>query len=76
MLWSLRPIRVFLHQDQRYLAESAGLDQPYVSRLENGGMPRCVADVAALAKALGVSDSVLVADAITLRRDGSVEVSR
>ncbi len=58
------------------LAQSAGLEQTCVSRLETGTPPRAAADISALAHALGVSDAVLTAKALTVRRTGTVRMAR
>ena len=75
-LWNLRLLRVFRGLQQRDLAKSAGFDQTYISRLENGTPPRSAADISTLARALDVPDAVLSATAITVTKAGKVRVAR
>jgi transcriptional regulator with XRE-family HTH domain len=76
LLWNLQLIRVFRKQKQAHIAAESGLDQPYISRLEMGAPVRDVADIDAIARALGVSAQSLVADAVVLYKDGRVEAVR
>ena len=75
-LWNLRLLRVFRGRQQRDLAKSSGFDQTYISRLENGTSPRSAADIFTLARALGVTDAVLTANAITVTKGGKVSIAR
>ena len=75
-MWSLRLLRVALGLRQRDLAKSTGFDQTYISQLENGTPPRSESDLSTLAQALGVSDVILTAKALTITQRGKVRVAR
>jgi transcriptional regulator with XRE-family HTH domain len=73
----------FLHvvrEDRRLtrsqLAASIGSYRAFITRLENGEAPNNPTTIAKLAAALSVPLDVLTADAITIRRDGRIEVAR
>jgi transcriptional regulator with XRE-family HTH domain len=72
----LQTCRVNRELTQHQLATSGQLDRVYVLHLEAGRLPRGLHDIKKLAEALSVPPEVLTADAITIYRDGRIEVAR
>ena len=75
-MWALRILRVHAGLSQGELGKGADIPQGRVSDLELGNRPSDVAELHRLAQALGVSPEVLLAGAITLSRNGSVQARR
>ena len=72
---NLRLLRQEQELSQQQLGDKAGLPQQYVSALERGIRLRDPADVAKLARALGVTEAVLLAPTITVAEVLSMRAS-
>ena len=74
MLRNLRTIRLARRMTQGFLATTTDLDQVYISALERGLRPSDQSHVTRIAKALGVTPRILLADAgVVVAPDGTVQ---
>lgn len=73
-LRNLRTIRLARRMTQGLLADSADLQQVYISALERGLRPSNQSHVRRIAKVLGVAPRILVADGgVVVAPDGTVQ---
>ena len=76
MLYFLPHVR----HDRKFSLEDVGRsvrkDRQAIANLEPGAFPLDISIIQSLATALGVAPEVFTADAITIHRDGRIEVAR
>lgn len=76
MLYFLSHVRRDRNLSLNQLGRLVGQDRQTLARFERGERPRSAAIVQRLAVALSVDADVLTANAITISRDGRIEVAR
>jgi transcriptional regulator with XRE-family HTH domain len=75
-LQQLRTVRQARALSQADLGRLTGLRQTYLSAIERGLIPGRLEHISLIARALSVPEDVLVATAISVGTDGTVEVAR